>query len=85
MIEVNREQGEQGNGGGDAASSANLIASKPVVQGGEPLLLEIEAFLQAVRTRIPPRIKPEEARDALALALEINRAIEAHAARAGLA
>jgi hypothetical protein len=37
-----------------------------------------------VRTRRPPRVKPQEARDALALALDINRAIAAHAARAGL-
>jgi predicted dehydrogenase len=66
-------------------SSANLVATKPVVQGGEPLLLEIKGFLDAVRTRTPPRVKPEEARAALALALEINQAIEAHATRAGLA
>ena len=61
-----------------------LVASKPAVQGGEPLLLEIQAFLKSVRTRRPPRVKPQEARDALALALEINQAIQAHAARAGL-
>jgi predicted dehydrogenase len=47
-------------------------------------LLEIKAFLDSVRTRRPPKVKPEEARDALALALEINQAIRAHAARAGL-
>ncbi len=68
----------------DPASQANLVATKPAVQGGEPLLLEIKAFLDAVRTRKPPRVKPEEARDALALALDINQAIEDHATRAGL-
>jgi predicted dehydrogenase len=62
----------------------NLVASKPVIEGGEPLLLEIKAFLHSVRTRTPPRVKPAEARDALALALEINREIQAHATRAGL-
>jgi predicted dehydrogenase len=67
-------------GGGEQ----NLAASKPAVQGGEPLLLEIKAFLHSVRTRTAPRVKPQEARDALALALEINQAIQAHAARAGL-
>ncbi len=68
----------------DPASQANLVATKPSVQGSEPLLLEIKAFLDAVRTRKPPRAKPQEARNALALALEINQAIEAHAIRAGL-
>jgi predicted dehydrogenase len=62
----------------------NLAASKPRIEGGEPLLLEIKAFLDSVRTRKPPHVKPQEARDALALALEINRAIQAHATRAGL-
>ncbi len=62
----------------------NLVASKPAVQGGEPLLLEIKSFLDSVRTRKPPRVKAEEAREALALALQINQEIHAHAARAGL-
>src|ERR1700722_3458703 len=65
-------------------NGAALAAEKPAVQTGEPLLLEIKAFLNSVRTRRPPRVKPEEARDALAVALEINQAIRAHAARAGL-
>jgi predicted dehydrogenase len=62
----------------------NLTASKPPVQGGEPLLLEISAFLDSVRTRRPPRVTPQQARDSLALALDINREIQAHATRAGL-
>jgi predicted dehydrogenase len=70
--------------GGTTAPSAALLPSKPAVQGGEPLLLEIEAFLDSVRTRKPPLVKPEEARAALALALQINQAIQAHAERAGL-
>ena len=63
---------------------AALVPSKPPIQGGEPLLLEIQSFLDSVRNRRPPRVKPQEARDALALALEINQAIHAHSARAGL-
>jgi predicted dehydrogenase len=65
-------------------NGAALAATKPAVEGGEPLLLEIKAFLDSVRTRKPPRVKPQEARDALALALDINQAIQAHATRAGL-
>jgi hypothetical protein len=48
------------------------------------LLLEIQSFLESVRTRRPPRVKPDQARDALALALQINQAIQDHATRAGL-
>jgi predicted dehydrogenase len=66
------------------ASTAALVPSKPPIQGGEPLSLEIQSFLDSVRTRRPPRVKPQEARDVLALALEINQAIHAHSARAGL-
>ncbi|MGC2404677.1 MAG: Gfo/Idh/MocA family oxidoreductase [Acidobacteriaceae bacterium] len=61
-----------------------LAAAKPPVEGGEPLLLEMQAFLESVRTRKPPRVTAQQARDALALALDINREIEAHARRAGL-
>jgi predicted dehydrogenase len=54
------------------------------VPKGEPLRLEIESFLQAVRTRETPTVSAQDATAALALALEITRAIEAHAKRAGL-
>jgi predicted dehydrogenase len=67
-----------------ANGDQNLAATKPAVHGGEPLLLEIQAFLDSVRTRRPPRVAAQEARDGLALALEINQAIQAHAVRAGL-
>jgi predicted dehydrogenase len=67
-----------------ADGGQNLAASKPLVQGGEPLLLEIQAFLDSVRTRRTPRVTAEEARDGLALALQINQEIQAHAVRAGL-
>jgi predicted dehydrogenase len=76
LLIINVAQGDNGN--------AALAVTKPVVQGGEPLLLEINAFLDAVRTRTPPRVTAQQARDALALALDINQAIQAHATRAGL-
>jgi predicted dehydrogenase len=75
LLIINVAPGENG---------AALAATKPAVEGGEPLLLEIKAFLESVRTRKPPRVKAQEARDALALALEINHEIQAHATRAGL-
>ena len=76
LLIINVAPGENGN--------AALAVNKPAIQGGEPLLLEIKAFLHAVRTRTAPRVTALQARDALALALEINQAIQAHATRAGL-
>ncbi len=64
--------------------SAGLSLAKIPVEPGEPLRLEIESFLNAVRTRTAPLVSGEDGRKALALALEINRAIAMHAERAGL-
>jgi predicted dehydrogenase len=64
--------------------SAGLSLKKISVEQGEPLRLEIASFLGAVRTRGTPVVSGEDGRAALALALEINRAIAAHTARAGL-
>jgi predicted dehydrogenase len=72
-----------------AAAPANgpgpgLSFAKPPVQPGEPLRLEIESFLESVRTRRTPRVTARQGRDALALALEIQSSMAAHAVRAGL-
>lgn len=57
---------------------------KPEVAEGEPLRLEIESFLESVRTRRQPHVTAHQGREALALALEIQSAMAAHAHRAGL-
>ena len=57
---------------------------KPEVTSGEPLRLEVEAFLDAARTRREPSVTPRQGREALALALEIQSSMAAHAQRAGL-
>ncbi len=57
---------------------------KPEVTPGEPLRLEIESFLDAVRTRREPSVTGRQGREALALALEIQSSMAAHAQRAGL-
>ena len=71
-----------------AASGAHpapgLSINKPEVPLGEPLRLEIESFLDSVRTRREPRVTGRQGRDALALALEIQEAMVVHAHRAGL-
>jgi predicted dehydrogenase len=64
--------------------SAGLSLNKVQVEPGEPLRLEIAAFLSAVRERSRPVVSGEDGRAALELALEINAAIRAHAERAGL-
>ena len=58
---------------------------KIAVEQGEPLRLEIEAFLDAVRHRKQPEVTVADGRAALALALEINAAIAEHTKAAGLA
>ncbi len=68
-----------------ADSKAGLSFSKPEVTPGEPLRLEIVSFLEAVRTRREPRVTARQGREALALALEIQASMAAHAERAGLA
>ena len=64
--------------------SAGLSLKKISVEQGEPLRLEIASFLGVVRTGATPVVSGEDGRAALALALEINRAIAAHAERTGI-
>lgn len=64
--------------------SEGLSLRKVPTEPGEPLRLEIESFLHAVRTRELPAVSGREGRAALALALQINEAIATHAERAGL-
>jgi len=68
----------------DSHPSAGLSLRKITVEPSEPLRLEIASFLNSVRTRTPPVVSGDEGRAALALALEINQAIESHSRRAGL-
>ncbi len=71
-----------GSAGGHPSPGLSFV--KPEVIPGEPLRLEIESFLDCVRTRREPRVTARQGRDALALALEIQSAMVAHAHRAGL-
>jgi predicted dehydrogenase len=67
-----------------AESKRGLSFSKPPVTPGEPLRLEIVSFLESVRTRRSPQVTAQQGREALALALEIQASMAAHAQRAGL-
>jgi predicted dehydrogenase len=67
-----------------SSPNPGLSFVKPPVVQGEPLRLEIESFLNSVRTRREPLVTGRQGRDALALALEIQSAMVVHAHRAGL-
>ena len=67
-----------------AETKVGLSFSKPAVTPGEPLRLEILSFLNAVRTRQQPQVTARQGREALALALEIQASMAAHAQRAEL-
>jgi predicted dehydrogenase len=69
---------------GAGGPAPGLSFAKPPVTPGEPLRLEIVSFLESVRTRQQPRVTARQGRDALALALEIQASMAAHAERAGL-
>ena len=69
---------------GATGPAPGLSFVKPEVTPGEPLKLEIQSFLDSVRTRRAPRVTARQGREALALALEIQTAMAAHAHRAGL-
>ncbi len=69
---------------GAAGPAPGLVFDKPPVAPGEPLRLEIESFLESVRTRRPPRVTALQGCAALELALAIQATMAAHAQRAGL-
>jgi predicted dehydrogenase len=73
-------------GGAGARSSVNpqIQVAKPAITAEEPLMAEIRAFLDSVRTRSRPVVALEDGRKALALALEILAEIERHAGRVGV-
>ena len=67
-----------------APEAPGLSFDRPVVTPGEPLRLEILSFLESIRSGNPPLVPGEQGRAALALALDVQAAMHAHASRAGL-
>jgi predicted dehydrogenase len=84
FIDVKPQEASSGATADAQAMLSGLALSKPAVTQGEPLRLEIESFLDSVRTRQQPRVPGEQGRAALALALDINQAIAEHHTRASL-
>lgn len=75
-------RGEQDNSA--AHPSQGLSLNKLSLTRSEPLRLEIEDFLNAVRHRTQPRVPAQAGRAALDLALRITGEMNVHAHRAGL-
>lgn len=69
---------------GETGPAPGLSFAKPEITTGEPLRLEIESFLDSVRTRSVPRVTARQGREALKLALEIQATMAVHARRAGI-
>ena len=58
--------------------SGHRIVREPVeVEKGEPLKIELESFVECAREGLKPRVTGQAAADALDIALEITRRIEA--------
>ncbi len=70
----------------DTRPSVNpqIQVAKPEITAEEPLLAEIKAFLEAVRSRGTTAVSLEDGRRALALGLEILAEIARHAGRVGV-
>jgi predicted dehydrogenase len=75
---------ETGQLGSNVPMLPGLEFSRPPVTPGEPLRLEIESFLESVRTRRTPHVTAQQGRAALELALTIQNTMATHAERAGL-
>ena len=67
-----------GDAGGVPSANPQIKVGKPEITGEEPLHAELKSFLHAVRGRSTPVVSLEEGRRALAVALEVAAAIEAH-------
>ncbi|MFZ3343193.1 MAG: Gfo/Idh/MocA family oxidoreductase, partial [Terriglobales bacterium] len=69
---------------GQPTVNPQIQMSKPAVAAEEPLLAEIKAFLDSVRSRSAPVVSLEDGRRALELGLAILGEIGRHAGRVGV-
>ncbi len=60
----------------DGPKGKQIVREKVAIQRGEPLKIELEAFIHCAREGARPKVSGHEAADALEIALEITRQIE---------
>ena len=60
----------------DGPKGKEIVREKVAIQRGEPLKIELEAFIHCAREGAKPKVSGHEAADALEIALEITRRIE---------
>lgn len=70
------EVGQTAEGGTPAYRQASVVEVPWMPRSGEPLVKEIEDFLDAVRSKRAPRVTGEDGLAAIRLAYEVERAIE---------
>jgi predicted dehydrogenase len=59
-----------------------MVATETLkIRDEEQLKLELESFVEAIRTGSPPVVSGEDGRDAVALGLEIRRQMAEHRRR----
>ena len=86
LIETTADPATQNRSAAAARDSINLPQApglklaRPAVTPGEPLRLEIEAFLSAIAHGTAPIVSGKDGRAALSLALDITAAIDTHIA-----
>ena len=84
LAQLAAQFGHKAADGPEAALGPGLSFAKPEVTPGEPLKLELQSFVESVRTRCAPRVTAPQGRAALELALAIQSTMDEHADRAGL-
>jgi predicted dehydrogenase len=77
--------GQDGASAGEPSINPQIGVTKPPVASEEPLHAELKSFLHAVRSRSTPLVSLEDGRQALALALDIVKAIRSHGKSVNLA
>src|SRR6266542_1640345 len=73
---------DDGKFAGTPSANPRIGMMKPPVVAEEPLQAEVRAFLNSVRTRSKADVSLEEGRRALAVALDITKAIQEHGQKA---
>jgi predicted dehydrogenase len=63
-------------GGGNALQGPQYTAENEVLDSGDALEMELQSFIEAVRTRSKPVVCGEDGKEALAMALGINQEIQ---------